>query len=151
MHALLEKQEAGTKSLSKLTTIFPILTGKPYPEEHGSYPATGNFFVDGSSLAISEHKLVQAVSPATLSHTDSLSHTHFHTGSLTHTHSQVSPATTHSVVSFLEKNAIPVSDSIRARTVSATVSSLLALQVFKLPWREAGPPNHHDDKVDSDQ
>jgi len=20
-----------------------------------------------------------------------------------------------------------------------------------LPWREAGPPNHHDDKVDSDQ
>jgi len=22
---------------------------------------------------------------------------------------------------------------------------------FKLSWREAGPPNHHDDKVDSDQ
>jgi len=22
---------------------------------------------------------------------------------------------------------------------------------FKFPWREAGPPNHHDDKVDSDQ
>jgi len=22
---------------------------------------------------------------------------------------------------------------------------------FRLPWREAGPPNHHDDKVDSDQ
>ena len=22
---------------------------------------------------------------------------------------------------------------------------------FKLPWREAGPPSHHDDKVDSDQ
>ena len=22
---------------------------------------------------------------------------------------------------------------------------------FGLPWREAGPPNHHDDKVDSDQ
>ena len=22
---------------------------------------------------------------------------------------------------------------------------------FKLPWREASPPNHHDDKVDSDQ
>ena len=22
---------------------------------------------------------------------------------------------------------------------------------FKLPWRETGPPNHHDDKVDSDQ
>jgi len=22
---------------------------------------------------------------------------------------------------------------------------------FKLQWREAGPPNHHDDKTDSDQ
>jgi len=22
---------------------------------------------------------------------------------------------------------------------------------FQLPWREASPPNHHDDKVDSDQ
>ena len=22
---------------------------------------------------------------------------------------------------------------------------------FKLPWREAGPPKHHDDKVDSDK
>ena len=22
---------------------------------------------------------------------------------------------------------------------------------FKLPWRKAGPPNHHDDKEDSDQ
>ena len=22
---------------------------------------------------------------------------------------------------------------------------------FKLPWHEAGPPNHHDDPVDSDQ
>ena len=22
---------------------------------------------------------------------------------------------------------------------------------FKLPWREAGPPNHVDDKVDADQ
>ena len=22
---------------------------------------------------------------------------------------------------------------------------------FKLPWRKAGPPNHHDDIVDSDQ
>jgi len=24
-------------------------------------------------------------------------------------------------------------------------------KAFKLPWREAGPPNHHDDKMDSDQ
>jgi len=25
------------------------------------------------------------------------------------------------------------------------------LQAGKLPWRKAGPPNHLDDKVDSDQ
>jgi len=25
------------------------------------------------------------------------------------------------------------------------------IREFKLPWREAGPPNHRDDKVDSDQ
>ena len=24
-------------------------------------------------------------------------------------------------------------------------------KALKLPWREAGPPNDHDDKVDSDQ
>ena len=26
-----------------------------------------------------------------------------------------------------------------------------AAQALGRPWREAGPPNHHDDKVDSDQ
>ena len=26
----------------------------------------------------------------------------------------------------------------------------LGCREFKLPWREAGPPNHHNDKVDSD-
>jgi len=30
-------------------------------------------------------------------------------------------------------------------------NSNLGKREFKLPWREAGPPNHHDDKVDSDQ
>ena len=29
--------------------------------------------------------------------------------------------------------------------------SLQRNREFKLPWREAGPPNHHDDKVDLDQ
>jgi len=28
---------------------------------------------------------------------------------------------------------------------------LIITMEFKLPWREAGLPNHHDDKVDSDQ
>jgi len=36
----------------------------------------------------------------------------------------------------------PTSSSLRASSWSATSG---------LPWREAGPPNHHDDKVDSDQ
>ena len=26
-----------------------------------------------------------------------------------------------------------------------------AHNLFKLPWREAAPPDHHDDQVDSDQ
>jgi len=30
-------------------------------------------------------------------------------------------------------------------------ASLERKREFKLPWREAGPPNHHDDRVDSDQ
>ena len=37
----------------------------------------------------------------------------------------------------------------------ALVLRLLIAWVVRLPgkgnWREAGPPNHHDDKVDSDQ
>ena len=28
---------------------------------------------------------------------------------------------------------------------------VLGIREFKLPWREAGPINHHDDIVDSDQ
>jgi len=36
----------------------------------------------------------------------------------------------------------PTSSSLRASSWSSTSG---------VPWREAGPPNHHDDKVDSDQ
>ena len=32
-----------------------------------------------------------------------------------------------------------------------TLRSASSKREFKLPWREAGPPNHHDDKVDSDE
>ena len=28
---------------------------------------------------------------------------------------------------------------------------LPGIENSRLPWREAGPPNHHDDNVDSDQ
>jgi len=48
------------------------------------------------------------------------------------------------------------------RAVSASAAELLSSirkvdirlpenKEFKLSWRKAGPPNHHDDKVDSDQ
>ena len=44
---------------------------------------------------------------------------------------------------------IPVSAS--AGVASAFPPYLPPRFPFKLPWREAGPPNHLDDKVDSDQ
>jgi len=34
---------------------------------------------------------------------------------------------------------------------ASTAQSSAFKREFKLPWREAGPPNHHDDKVVSDQ
>ena len=56
-------------------------------------------------------------------------------------------------------------DALYTRAILELVSPALALEIwvkeafvrlpekkkFKLPWREAGPPNHHDDNVDSDQ
>jgi len=35
--------------------------------------------------------------------------------------------------------------------LSLSLSLYVGCRVLQLPWREAGPPNHHDDKVDSDQ
>jgi len=35
--------------------------------------------------------------------------------------------------------------------VSVEGSLVKFTEVVNLPWREAGPPNHRDDKVDSDQ
>jgi len=32
-----------------------------------------------------------------------------------------------------------------------SVLTLMLAACTKLPWREVGPPNHHEDKVDSDQ
>jgi len=40
------------------------------------------------------------------------------------------------------------SSAVTTRKVDA---SLPVKREFKLPWREAGPPNYHDDNVDSDQ
>ena len=36
---------------------------------------------------------------------------------------------------------------IFAHTRKVDVSKATWTREFKLPWREAGPPNHHDDKV----
>ena len=38
-----------------------------------------------------------------------------------------------------------------SRTAMSISSSVCLERDFKLPWREAGPPDHQDDKVDSDQ
>ena len=39
----------------------------------------------------------------------------------------------------------------RARLLLSGLGFGVWKREFKLPWREAGPPNHLDDKVDSDQ
>ena len=47
-------------------------------------------------------------------------------------------------------NATPCnSTSVNKR--EADGGSRLNVGFYEVPWREAGPPNHHDDKVDSDQ
>ena len=46
---------------------------------------------------------------------------------------------------------VKVNISPRMCRAAAEYSSDGWKREFKLPWREAGPPNHHDDKVDSDQ
>ena len=34
---------------------------------------------------------------------------------------------------------------------SGLLAGVGAQREFKLPWREAGPPNHHDNQMESDQ
>jgi len=46
-------------------------------------------------------------------------------------------------------NAVSVAG--RFGTIGCSVHCFTWKREFKLPWREAGPPNHHDDTVDSDQ
>ena len=50
----------------------------------------------------------------------------------------------------------PVKHLLSRRTEPALLDRLERCKAtkkseFKPPWREAGPPNHHNDKVDSDQ
>ena len=51
--------------------------------------------------------------------------------------------------------SLPGSQEKTARSATwkreKTARSATWKREFKLPWREAGPPNHHDDEVDSDQ
>ena len=48
-------------------------------------------------------------------------------------------------------DAVEVSDLLGGAPVLHAVPGFTLLKEFKLPWREAGPPNHHDVRVDSDQ
>ena len=47
--------------------------------------------------------------------------------------------------------SLPESNMFRKADVRLPGNKATWKREFKLPWREAGPPNHHDDEVDSDQ
>ena len=67
--------------------------------------------------------------------------------------------TIHFQASYLKVNCSLKVDAPSCLAGSSTSRRRLAIQLckatwkreFKLPWREAGLPNHHDDKVDLDQ
>ena len=53
-----------------------------------------------------------------------------------------------------DEQGAPIGPDVGSRTFILYISSVLTCTIwgmkFKLPWREAGLPNHHDDNVDSD-
>ena len=71
----------------------------------------------------------------------SLSHTH----SLTHS---LSCPLSHSLACPPQEDMTDEDDTESGVYLYEAVGQL---GQFKLPWREAGPPHHHDDRVDSDQ
>ena len=46
---------------------------------------------------------------------------------------------------------MPLNDSRPSIAANLRRCKATLTREFKLPWREAGPPYRHDDKVDSDQ
>lgn len=89
---------SGRKDRPKLTTIFPVLVGRPCPKDSGGYPYSGNFFTDGSAAAAD--LLADAVSP---------------------------PAAL-AVQRFLERSSAVMAAGVRERTVAEAVRGLLAVQ-----------------------
>ncbi len=89
-------------SVRKLEAIFPILVGKPCPEDSPHYPCTGNFFNDGSNHGM--RRLSNAPSPPT----------------------------SKAVAKFLQKNRIAVDSDILAAPIASTVKDLFALQGAQL-------------------
>ena len=63
------------------------------------------------------------------------------------------PLYNHPLTLFLYCVTGVVSDVLRANTAERRAFDVQATwkRELKLPWREAGSPNHHDDKVDLDQ
>ena len=58
-----------------------------------------------------------------------------------------------SLASLDKLRRLDLSDNLLPpRGIEALAGALRAMTALQVrPWREAGPPNHHDDKVDSDQ
>ena len=54
---------------------------------------------------------------------------------------------------WIRTSRLSIKNSLSGQGHEAVQKMLVSMgdKEFKLPWREAGPPNHHDDKVDSDQ
>ena len=53
---------------------------------------------------------------------------------------------------FSDERGTPVVWGLAPETIVDVSEALdVSSREFKLPWREAGPPNHFDDQVDSDQ
>ena len=97
--------------------------------------------------------------PTLLSHTQTHTHTLLPTSlSLSHTHLYFSLSHTHSLSHTLSHSHTP--QSLLSRENASCEPGAWCLgagqegrckvtwkREFKLPWREAGPPNHHDDRL----
>ena len=88
--------------LAKLCAIYPILVGRPCRPDEPHYPASGNFFTDGSADGL--RRLVDRVSPPTMD----------------------------AVAAFLQKQRIKVDKRALQMPVAATVKELFALQGAQL-------------------
>ena len=74
-----------------------------------------------------------------------------HTHTLTHTRTHTLSRTLILPRGTFGKRRVERRGAMRGERGKVLLGKAIWKREFKLPWREAGPPNHHDDKVDSDQ